>query len=117
MSVKNIVMGLIESRGITKRRVETETNIANGAIGKWDEDTLPDSKTLISLANYFDVSIDYLLERGESKNLICLSENERELIEIYRAVSVEGKTAIITAARAFAGQVDYTKKEAASKMA
>lgn len=95
MSVKQVVIGLIESRGISKRKVETDTGIANGAIGKWDDNTLPDSKTLLSIADYFGVSLDYLLEREENKNLVYVSEAEKELLGIYRGVTTEGQKSIM----------------------
>ena len=46
-----------------------------------------------------------------------MTVDEKELLQIYRAVSIEGKAAIMTSARAFAGQVDYTKNPSASETA
>ena len=110
MNVKKVVLELIESRGITKRKVETDTGIANGAIGKWDDSTLPDSKTLVSLADYFGVSIDFLLSREENKNLVFLSDNEKELFRIYRSVTTEGQKAMANYALFTMNEGGYKKE-------
>lgn len=110
MSVKQVVIGLIESRGISTRKVETATGIANGTIGKWSDNTLPDSKTLISLADYFGVSIDFLLNREKNKNLDVLSNSEKELLRIYRGVTTEGQKAIINHALFTMNEGGYKKE-------
>lgn len=51
---------------------------------------------------------------GAAGSAASITQDEKELLDLYRGVSIEGKAAILTAARAFAGQVDYRKKEAAS---
>lgn len=59
---------------------------------------------VINIANFFDVSVHYLLT-GEEEPVppptpepdlsSMLSEDERELVSIYRSVDREGKTAIL----------------------
>ena len=113
MSVKEKVLALCSERGIKPGTLEKKTGISNATIRRWTDETTSTGETLIKLADFFEVSVDYLLGREEKTEKI-LSSDEKELLEIYSSVSIEGKAAIITAARAFAGQVDYTKKESAS---
>lgn len=54
---------------------------------------------------------------GSASSAASIAQDEKELLDLYRGVSIEGKAAIMTAARAFAGQVDYRKKESASTTA
>ena len=48
------------------RQVEEKLGIANGTIRRWGK-TNPSVKTVKSVADYFNVSVDYLLGRAEAK--------------------------------------------------
>lgn len=52
------------------------------------------NETLCTLADFFEVTTDYLLGRGEEKPSF-LSEEERELIELYRSVDDRARDSII----------------------
>jgi len=44
--------------------VAKKIGISSGIVTKWkNEDTLPNGETLLKIADYFDVSVDYLLGR------------------------------------------------------
>ena len=85
----------------------------------------PAADKLLKVAKTLNTTMEYLMGETDdidakieaASNAPGMAQDEKELLELYRAVSVEGKAAIMTAARAFAGQVDYRKKEAASMMA
>lgn len=55
------------NRKITMQKLADEIGLKNkGTIGQFEtEITVPSSETLISLADYFDVSIDYLVGRSD----------------------------------------------------
>ena len=40
-------------------------NISTGNISKWKNGVLPQGETLIKIANYFNVSLDYLVGRTD----------------------------------------------------
>lgn len=69
--------------------VVKELSIATGSVTKWKNGSIPNGETLVKLADYFNVSIDYLL--GRDAPLQPLSESEQRLIENFRALSNEGK--------------------------
>lgn len=48
---------LCKERGISIARLERETGISNGTIGRWDVSS-PSVNNLAAVANYFGVSID-----------------------------------------------------------
>ncbi len=51
-------------------------NLSNYEIGR----TEPDIKTLIKLANYFNVSLDYLCERPFNNNIGYIPEDKRKAV-------------------------------------
>lgn len=54
---------------------------------------------LLAIANYFDVSVDYLLGRTETKNRSkishCLSEEQQQLLNVYNLLNQKNKGAIL----------------------
>ena len=62
-SVKEIVLSLCAERGVKIGTLERETRMSNGTIKKWTDETLPSGATLVAIADYFGVSVDYLLGR------------------------------------------------------
>ena len=41
-------------------------NISPGSIGNWQTGSIPNGETLIKFANYFNVSLDYLVGRTDN---------------------------------------------------
>ncbi len=56
----------------------------------------PNIETLINLANYFDVTLDYLVDRPYSNTFGYLSDEEKHLIENYRQMSKLNKSKFIS---------------------
>ena len=57
-----VLKDLRKKAGLTQADFAKHFNIATGTIGMWETGKRePDSKTLIRIAEYFDVSVDYLL--------------------------------------------------------
>lgn len=55
---------LREKRGISQLRLAMDLNLNQNSISRYERGQREaDYKTLIAFADYFDVSIDYLLER------------------------------------------------------
>lgn len=52
---------LCADRGITIHRIEVDCKIGNGTISAWDK-SRPQSDTLLKVAEYFGVSMEYLLK-------------------------------------------------------
>lgn len=55
------IMQLCKERGISIAKLERETGISNGTIGRWDASS-PNVNNLKAVANYFGVSIDSLVK-------------------------------------------------------
>lgn len=58
---------LRKKKGITQLKLAMDLNMNQNCISRYEtEEHEADYKTLIALADYFDVSIDYLLERTDN---------------------------------------------------
>ncbi len=58
---------LRKSRKITQQRLAIELNLNQNSISRYESgEREADYQTLIALADYFNVSIDYLLERTDN---------------------------------------------------
>ena len=61
---------LRKSAGLTQLQLQLATGIEQSLISKYESgERIPPTETLIVLADYFKVSIDYILCRTENKNI------------------------------------------------
>lgn len=60
---------LRKERGLTQTQFAQEFNVSNGAVGMWETGKRePDIDTINRLANFFHVSLDYLLGKSNFRN-------------------------------------------------
>lgn len=72
---------LRKKSGLSQKEFADLFNVHQTAVSQWEtEKTTPDKETLIKIANYFGVSIDYLLGNTEQKEKPLVNEDE-ELTE------------------------------------
>lgn len=58
---------LRKERGLSQTKVETKTGIAQALLSKYENGLrLPPTETLIKLADFYGVSVDYILMRTEN---------------------------------------------------
>lgn len=61
---------LRKKRGVSQVKLAMDLNTNQNTISRYETgEREADYKTLIQLANYFDVSIDYLLERTDNPKM------------------------------------------------
>ena len=69
--VKTNIRKLRKERGLTQIALQMATGIDQALLSKFETgERLPTTDALIVLADYFNVSIDYLLCRTENPNLL-----------------------------------------------
>ena len=99
MSFGDRLRSLIEERGMTQRELAGAFNIAPSTLSCYVQDTRePDFSTLKALADYFDVSADYLLERQTRQTNALL---EDELLRIFRTLTPEQQILYLEQGKAF----------------
>lgn len=70
---------LRNSRGISQGKLEKELGFSNGSISKWKNST-PNPERLKKLADYFGVSVEYLMT-GEEQNGYYLNEETAKMAQ------------------------------------
>lgn len=73
------------AKGLTQVQFAKEFNISSGTIAMWETGKrMPDADMLKRIANYFDVSIDYLLDNKKSSRSL-----DSELDDVYLSYAKE----------------------------
>lgn len=91
------ILDLVNKKGITKNKLLTDLKLSKNSFVNWQErNTVPSGETLAKIAEYFNVSTDYLLgtEQKESP-LPLLSDKELELLDLFRQMSPEQQAAYV----------------------
>ncbi|GMA50180.1 hypothetical protein GCM10025857_15370 [Alicyclobacillus contaminans] len=60
------LLQLRKERSLTQKRLAEEVGLHTRAIQFYESGRLPDAEVLIKLADFFDVSIDYLVGRSDT---------------------------------------------------
>lgn len=87
MTFGDVLRNLLEEKDITQRELAHDLNIATSTLGNYVRNYRePDFETLKRFADYFDVTIDYLLDYP-TKQKNAQSHSEMEVLRIYRNLS------------------------------
>ena len=90
------IKGLCKNNKISIKALEKELGIGNGSIAKWTK-SKPSVENILKISQKFDVSLDWLVTGKEPEEL---TQEERNLVNLYRAAEERGKRAIIRTAEA-----------------
>jgi len=94
---------LCGDKGITVSALLSQLKMSTGNNKKWKDGITPSYEALQKIADYFNVSVDYLLGRDEIKNrsvseeierimkLMEDSEDFKKYVEVYLQLSPEGR--------------------------
>ena len=79
------VRHLCEKHNVSISRVENSVGFGNSTISKW-ESSSPSVEKLRKVADYFDVSVDYLMGRSDDETPVSyLLSNDKDIIQLCRA--------------------------------
>lgn len=101
----NIFYNLCKEKGIKPNTVCKELGFSNATATHWKNGKSPNGDTLCLLADYFDISIDYLFGREEKKIQISecnsssvsngLDEQQQKLIDNYNKLNTSAQKALV----------------------
>lgn len=101
---------LCEKKGISLRALSDVVGIGKSTMGAWRDGASPNSNFVLTIAEYFDVSCDYLLGRtsdptfyNETSHGVHLSEDELFYIEKLRECDIETRQKILITGLVFMG--------------
>lgn len=82
-------------KGITQSKLADVLGVTQQAVARWERaKSEPDSVTLKQLSEYFNVSIDYLLD-NEKNNPSAFNDSEIALVYNYRDLDREGRNLLL----------------------
>lgn len=92
MNAYEIIKELAKENRISIRQLEIRFGYSNGYLAKWKNNT-PNADELAKLADYFNVSVDYLLGRTDNKYMNKNQEADDDILEraLDSAMSYDGK--------------------------
>lgn len=116
--------GLLKERKITWKEVYTSLHIGKNQKKYWtDNGIVPEMETLLKLAEYFGVSVDYLRGTDTLKKncmtaldnqTLSLTAEEVRLVLKYRALDDEGRTMVESTLIQETRRVETAKGETAN---
>ncbi len=97
---------LIKEKGITKYKLSKDLNLPNSTIWNWQNGCLPTADKLILIADYFEVSTDYLLGRSNDIGIVQTNANltqfENMLLSVVGKLSRDDQFQVLGFAQALA---------------
>ena len=79
MTLKDNIKNLCKEKGVSMNKLETDLEFGKGYISKLDK-SVPNSAKLQKIADYFGVSVDYLMTGKNSSNIKVIDENENIVV-------------------------------------
>ena len=84
----NILKELRKSKNITQEELAKMVGVERSTVGKWEsKNIIPPADMLVSLSEFFNVSVDYLLGRADVKNpsdeISDALEDDKELADFW----------------------------------
>ena len=111
----------MKKRNVTAKQLSEKLKIGKNQFKYWkDNGNIPNGETLISLADYFDCSVDYLLGREETKKAAVLpveSSNISKLIGFYNQLTEDAQKEMLSYAEYMTTKPDNLRNSDESKRA
>ena len=118
MSFYETLSYLMKKRNVTAKQLSEKLKIGKNQFKYWkDNGNIPNGETLISLADYFDCSVDYLLGREEKEKAAVFSVKNNgdikkaQLIKNYELLNNEGQQDLLDYSDMLAGNPRKIKED------
>lgn len=99
MNFGNKLGTLLEEQKLTQKELAMQLNVAPSTISSYVQNTRePDFETLKLIAQYFNVSTDYLLDYQINHSF---NDQEEDLLQVFRSLSPNEKKICLEQCKAF----------------
>lgn len=95
MSFWDNFLSLCNQNSTSPNAVCSKLNFSTATATHWKNGSIPKGDALIKIANYFNVSVDYLLGRVDKPNITLLEKEERQLLDNFSSLSPEDKELVL----------------------
>ena len=118
---------LLEERKLTRSKFLSDLNMGKNQFKYWETKGTPNHATLVAIADYFGVPVDYLLGK-ENQNAVLmrnaveildedtLSKQEKALIGMFQSTTEEGRLRIIQAVMNICDEIEKKPTTSASEI-
>lgn len=90
---------LRKNKKITQNKISSELNIPITTYKRYEnEERTPNIETLIKLANFYNVSLDYLVGRNFNNEFGYLNEQEKMLLNIFKKLNSQNQLKLVAEA-------------------
>lgn len=89
MTIYERIEGLRKSKGLSQGKLEKQLGFSNGSISKWKNST-PNAERLQKLADFFNVSVEYLMT-GKEDDVKDTSQDLKQKFEEIERLLKSGK--------------------------
>ncbi len=90
------IKNLCDQKGITINTMEKEANVSKSTCDNLKKGSSPSIEKIYKIANYFNVTIDYITGKTETPNYgYSITEQEEFLLNSFRNTTEEGRQRII----------------------
>lgn len=118
MTFAERLSGLMAERGLNKLSLSKKIGVSDRVVGAWvSGENGAKLDSAVSLADYFDVSLDYLSGRSDVQEMgtkkeptLGISENGRELLELYELLPEREQVLLIGRVQQMVGQPVDTRR-------
>lgn len=121
----NRIKELRKSVNMNQQSLADYLNVSRSTVAMWERGTEPGNEMLLTLADYFGVTVDYLLGRTDdpsprvekSAPAPALSPDEAQLLAAFRALNAAGQQNAQTYLAFLAADPALSKDTASARMA
>lgn len=92
----DILVSLCVEHNITPSALTKELSIAKGVVTKWKNGSVPHHTTLLKIANYFGVTVEYLKGEEKEKVPVGTSDKTLEFMKLYSKLSEEQQKLVLS---------------------
>ena len=99
MGLQDRLIALRKERKISQKKLAQALNVSETAVQNYEYGRVPTLEIAVALAEYFGVSVEYLVGKEKAPQAMGLTERETDLIKYFRALGNDGQLAVLRAAK------------------